>query len=222
MSNYIINNDSKYDLNYISYIKTINNFLTKSPLKIIDDIIFYIYNLDYITFDEYYSGYKNVSKYIFLLSIKGILTKDEITEFLNNYIDSMFDVRYKILQKIDSNIILPLYVEYHSTLQFYNRGKWGYILKLYDENIIKLIINLPNTTIDILKINLYDFDRRYPKYISFIISDRLISILAFIDEFKKLYDIKEQREIEKQTMYKIFYRKNFPSDISSKELSKYI
>jgi hypothetical protein len=37
-----------------------------------------------------------------------------------------------------------------------------------------------------------------------------------------LYAIKEQREIEKQTMYKIFYRKNFPLDISSKELSKYI
>jgi len=222
MSNYIINNDSKYDLNYISYIKNINSFLTKSPLNIIDDIIFYIYNLDYITFDEYYSEYINVSKYIFLLSINGILTKDEITEFLNDYIDSMFDVRYKILQKINSDITLPIYVEYHSTLQFYNRGKWGYILKLYDENIIKLIINLPDTTIDILKVNLYDLYRRYPKYINHIIYDRLISILAFIDEFRKLYAIKEQREIEKQTMYKIFYRKNFPLDISSKELSKYI
>ena len=156
MSNYIINNDPKYDLNYISYSKNIHDFLTKSPLKIIDDIIFYIYNLDYITFDEYYSAYKNISKYIFLLSTNGILTKDEITEFLNNHIDSMFDVRYRILQKINSDITLPIYVEYHSTLQFYNRGKWGYILKLYDENIIKLLINLPDTTIDILKVNLYD------------------------------------------------------------------
>jgi len=48
------------------------------------------------------------------------------------------------LEKISNNLDNPLFITYHSTLHFYNNGKWGYILKLYDKNMINLLVNIPD------------------------------------------------------------------------------
>jgi hypothetical protein len=143
-------------------------------------------------------------KSVFILSSEGILTNDEIKEFLDTY--SLYvirDMRYKISEQIN----------------FEANGKWKTVLKLYDKNMINLLINIPDNTLNILKKNLSL--KIQPIYLSFVNYTIINKFLIFTDVFRKLYENKKQRISEKETIFKILYRKQFSLDIT-REINTYI
>jgi hypothetical protein len=104
-------------------------------------------------------------------------------------------------------------------INFEANGKWKTVLKLYDKNMINLLINIPDNTLNILKKNLSL--KIQPIYLSFVNYTIINKFLIFTDVFRKLYENKKQRISEKETIFKILYRKQFSLDIT-REINTYI
>lgn len=201
---FIISPKELYNIDYLGYEYTLHKFNDiniHSPESCMYEIIRYIHNIGYIT---YRCDYKFMCKSVFILSSEGILTNDEIKEFLDTY--SLYvirDMRYKISEQIN----------------FEANGKWKTVLKLYDKNMINLLINIPDNTLNILKKNLSL--KIQPIYLSFVNYTIINKFLIFTDVFRKLYENKKQRISEKETIFKILYRKQFSLDIT-REINTYI
>jgi hypothetical protein len=93
---------------------------------------------------------------------------------------------------------------------------WENILNAFDINMLDLLINLPDITLSIIK-NI-NHQQLLPNMIV-----NLTNIIEQIEEYRIIYNLKQQqqRKIERDTIYKTFYRRNIPSDIN-KYLDKFI
>ena len=189
---FIISPKELYNIDYLSYDDTLDKFNDiniNPPESCMYEIIRYIYNLGYITPRH---SYKFMCKSIFILSSEGILTPDEIKKFLDTY--SLYvirDMRYKILQQIN----------------LYPKGNWEKALKLYDKNMINLLINIPDNTLNILKQNLSL--KIQPLYASFINYTIINKFLIFIDVFRRLYDKKNNKLLKKKVYLKFCTENSF-------------
>ena len=100
-------------------------------------------------------------------------------------------MRYKILQQIN----------------LYPKGNWEKALKLYDKNMINLLINIPDNTLNILKQNLSL--KIQPLYASFINYTIINKFLIFIDVFRRLYDKKNNKLLKKKVYLKFCTENSF-------------
>jgi hypothetical protein len=197
MTSYILNNDKNYDINYISYEFIINN-LMNTPDIMIDYILYSLVRIHLITYDEYLSSIKYIYKSIFLVVSKNILSQNDIDEFLQ---DEKSNIRIKLTTK---------------NMMYSHNVIWENILNAFDINMLDLLINLPDITLSIIK-NI-NHQQLLPNMIV-----NLTNIIEQIEEYRIIYNLKQQqqRKIERDTIYKTFYRRNIPSDIN-KYLDKFI
>jgi hypothetical protein len=205
MTDYILNTQNNYDLNFIPYGQIISGRLPHTPDVVIDYILYSLVIGNILTYDEYITAITGIYKYVFEEVSKNIIDEQEIYKFLLN---NTKNIRMKII-----SIISKKQLDYSDFL-------WSMILEEFDKYMLYLLVNIPDETISIIN-NIYTH-RDMVVRISHL--DILRNSITEIEEFRRLYNQRLEvlrRAQERQTIYKVMYKSRIPTAINS-IVDKYI
>jgi len=206
MTDYILNNQHNYDLNFIPYGQIIAGRLPHTPDLVIDYMLYSLVICNILTYNQYITAIKSIYKYVFEEVSRYIIDEHEISDFL---LDDDTNIRMKII-----SIISKKKIDYSFDLS------WEILLEEFDKYMLYLLVNIPDETISIIK-NIYTHRDMVVK-ISHV--EILRNSITEIEEFRKLYNQRLEvlrRAQERQTIYKVMYKSRIPTAINS-IVDKYI
>ena len=209
MTSYIIGDDNKnnYDLDYIPYGEILQERIKDailSPDNIIQCILYTLHLAGHFTYEYYTSVLKQLYLYALSRINDGILSFGE-------------EVNLGLTFDINLRIFITTIISKKKMRNDISYIKYEQILEALDKFMFKLLININDNIFDILHRDVYNKSNVFDNY-----KNALLTFEHEVLEFRRLYKEKEQRILERKTIFKTFYRKEIPLDIAISNVNQFI
>jgi len=209
MTSYIIGDDNKnnYDLDYIPYGEILQERIKDailSPDNIIQCILYTLHLAGHFTYEYYTSVLKQLYLYALSRINDGILSFGE-------------EVNLGLTFDINLRIFITTIISKKKMRNDISYIKYEQILESLDKFMFKLLININDNIFDILHRDVYNKSNVFDNY-----KNALLTFEYEVLEFRRLYKEKEQRTLERKTIFKTFYRKEIPLDIARFDVNQFI
>jgi len=209
MTSYIIGDDNinNYDLDYILYGEILQERIKDailSPDNIIQCILYTLHLAGHFTYEYYTSVLKQLYLYALSRINDGILSFGE-------------EVNLGLTFDINLRIFITTIISKKKMRNDISYIKYEQILEALDKFMFKLLININDNIFDILHRDVYIRSDVFDNY-----KNCLTVFEHEVLEFRRLYKEKEQRILERKTIFKTFYRKEIPLDIAISNVNQFI